>query len=756
MTPTIDALAASIAARVLPSGMVVVIAAGDSSHLVLDAAGRVIAERGGASEFRVVEPATTDRATWDAIDEVADRAVGGAGSLIVVHPIAVLDARLARVHAAASRSGGVLEITPDPARLGGPSGGWPDLVVIEARDGGLGYAVRARLSMVGDDSRRAIELLACGVAPSRLTVLLDPVTAERAADELAGRGLLYPGGAPSGVLAEVVAAATPARLGWVAERLLDGADRGELARAAAILIDRPARTGSIGRLFAAAAAAVATLVGVDPVGAAGEQESLRILRLADAAAECGVETDPELVGQAAVRAGDLARASALADQLGSDRRTLLGALRAIAAADFELAAVELAGSPRPALASWAAVAGGLPLGDPPSNVLDAATTVAAALDAWVASDSPGAFELLRLAIDRRGNDPLAGWWPFDPEELRVELALREGESAMAERLLGALPQPSARLRAAIAARFAARGRLDDAAELLSIDAARAADESGDATPPTDALLDWRTAATRCALARRDPDGATELGPALAAATGPRTPPAGWLDLDLLSEVLAVSHRIAPGSAEAGFDRLRAALERSSGDAAALRFDLAWGAFVVALAADDPTPVVTAARRLAELEIAGGRRAALQRAASSLAGEELRTEEVEHAATVLSEHGLPHEAARLCGIGALLARDEAVARRLLRSSRARRVERARLTHTLPRARDVERLSEQEVRVVRLVLGGHTHKQIGAELFISPKTVEHHVAHIKAKLRANNRAELLEAARSYLGSLASNPS
>lgn len=63
-----------------------------------------------------------------------------------------------------------------------------------------------------------------------------------------------------------------------------------------------------------------------------------------------------------------------------------------------------------------------------------------------------------------------------------------------------------------------------------------------------------------------------------------------------------------------------------------------------------------------------------------------------------------------------------------------------------------LSEREVEVARLVLNGLTHKAIGATLYISPKTVEHHVAHIRQKLGATNRAEFLAALRVDLAALA----
>jgi DNA-binding CsgD family transcriptional regulator len=42
---------------------------------------------------------------------------------------------------------------------------------------------------------------------------------------------------------------------------------------------------------------------------------------------------------------------------------------------------------------------------------------------------------------------------------------------------------------------------------------------------------------------------------------------------------------------------------------------------------------------------------------------------------------------------------------------------------------------------LVLGGLTYKQIGDRLFISAKTVEHHVARMRQRLNCASRGELL---------------
>lgn len=53
-----------------------------------------------------------------------------------------------------------------------------------------------------------------------------------------------------------------------------------------------------------------------------------------------------------------------------------------------------------------------------------------------------------------------------------------------------------------------------------------------------------------------------------------------------------------------------------------------------------------------------------------------------------------------------------------------------------------LTTRELEVSRLVLDGQGYRAIGEQLFISPKTVEHHVARIRSRLGANSRAELLE--------------
>ncbi|HEV2813090.1 MAG TPA: LuxR C-terminal-related transcriptional regulator, partial [Solirubrobacteraceae bacterium] len=55
-------------------------------------------------------------------------------------------------------------------------------------------------------------------------------------------------------------------------------------------------------------------------------------------------------------------------------------------------------------------------------------------------------------------------------------------------------------------------------------------------------------------------------------------------------------------------------------------------------------------------------------------------------------------------------------------------------------DGEELTERERAIADLVASGATNKQVGAALFLSEKTVEHHVSRVYAKLGVKSRVEL----------------
>lgn len=67
----------------------------------------------------------------------------------------------------------------------------------------------------------------------------------------------------------------------------------------------------------------------------------------------------------------------------------------------------------------------------------------------------------------------------------------------------------------------------------------------------------------------------------------------------------------------------------------------------------------------------------------------------------------------------------------------------------------RLTARELDVLALLSQGLRNAEIAARLYLSPKTVEHHVTAVLAKLHAHNRAEAIAAA-ARLGLIDSAPS
>jgi DNA-binding CsgD family transcriptional regulator len=123
--------------------------------------------------------------------------------------------------------------------------------------------------------------------------------------------------------------------------------------------------------------------------------------------------------------------------------------------------------------------------------------------------------------------------------------------------------------------------------------------------------------------------------------------------------------------------------------------------------------------------------------------------VEEAARDLHGAGLCWDGARLAGQAAIRTSDRRAMTALLDCARMLQGRPAQ-KGTAQRAAQLadaaavpaeSPLSEREQEVADLVLAGMTYKQIGDKLFISAKTVEHHVARMRQRLDCGSRSELL---------------
>lgn len=119
-----------------------------------------------------------------------------------------------------------------------------------------------------------------------------------------------------------------------------------------------------------------------------------------------------------------------------------------------------------------------------------------------------------------------------------------------------------------------------------------------------------------------------------------------------------------------------------------------------------------------------------------------------AAKSLASVGLLWDAARLAGHAAARSSDRRVAAQLLACARDLHPSSASRTDAAGPSSESDEtsgqlgvLSDREIEVARLVMQGKTYAEIGAKIFISPRTAEHHIAHIRRRLGAQTRSELL---------------
>ena len=138
-----------------------------------------------------------------------------------------------------------------------------------------------------------------------------------------------------------------------------------------------------------------------------------------------------------------------------------------------------------------------------------------------------------------------------------------------------------------------------------------------------------------------------------------------------------------------------------------------------------------------------------------------TDEVSAAARSLSQFGLTWDATRLAGQAALHTPDGRVSGAMLQLARDLKQSTAIDTtpdldaptavdtsHPGPTRPASTKLSDREREVAELLLLGMPYRDIGTQLFISAKTVEHHVARIRRRLGAESRSEMLSMLRAMV--------
>ncbi len=217
----------------------------------------------------------------------------------------------------------------------------------------------------------------------------------------------------------------------------------------------------------------------------------------------------------------------------------------------------------------------------------------------------------------------------------------------------------------------------------------------------------------------------------------------------LGELLVAGARLGDVERLAPWGRARNELLDALGNPVLWKIHACWVDIQAAAACDDPLKTQEAASALASLSAPTARLEVLADAAEvwgQVLANEVDVARVDGVANQLHDAGFRWEAARLVGMAALRSTEESGVKALL--AKARELRRSLAVKTIEESAVTAVLSEREMEVAAGLVDGHTYKEIGAILFISPKTVEHHVAKIRQRIGAQSRAELLATLRTEL--------
>jgi DNA-binding CsgD family transcriptional regulator len=189
--------------------------------------------------------------------------------------------------------------------------------------------------------------------------------------------------------------------------------------------------------------------------------------------------------------------------------------------------------------------------------------------------------------------------------------------------------------------------------------------------------------------------------------------------------------------------------------------LHWYGVHAGIMANSPAAVAPHGQALTAAAAHGGYAKSLARAGRvwlRVLANHVDTDEVAAAAGGLGKFGHTWDATRLASQAALQAADPKVSGAMLQLARDLKLasppdetpsaEPGDAAGARPAASVSTRLSDREREVAELLLLGMPYRDIGGQLFISAKTVEHHVARIRRRLGAESRSELLSMLRAML--------
>ena len=406
--------------------------------------------------------------------------------------------------------------------------------------------------------------------------------------------------------------------------------------------------------------------------------------------------------------------------------------------------------------------------------------IAAGVEESIAGSSVAALSKLSRAaslLESAGSTPLL---PDTPAALAALVAMHAGEFAAAASVLRrALSARQGGRLAAIRHRLLlgflamTRGHTGDAHALLT-----AAGADRPVLEPRDELF---AAAIAVGLARREGDlSALQRGWSRARDALLQHPVDLYVLLPLGELAVAAARLSEQWWIEPHLRQADALLEQLGGPAL-WRVPLHWYGVHAAIAAESPRDARRHVSALAEAATEGPYAAVLAAAAACwmrvLAGA-ADVEQVVTTARQLAAAELGAEGARLAGQAAIRATDRKAMTVLLECARAVRPgvspgaaaavpgpgagtpvphdppvptpgrNTAVNGHQHVQAVPDATLSAREQEIARRVLTGLTYKEIGAQLFISAKTVEHHMARIRRRLGAQSRRELFGQLRAML--------